>query len=465
MRLKNLLVFFLFIGNPIFGQIEKNNNDINKEIIALKNKISTTTNDSIKVEILNNLGTLFYSIKKDDSSFLNFTNAYHLAKKIDNYKLKISSAHNLMSINSNLGNFSEAVNIGIEMIKECEKKEDIDYVIYFLINIHDIYRLAKDPTNQIEYSLKARELAKKHESEYAKSILLDYATIGDDYQSAGKLDSALHYFNLDYQLALKDSTHGFNITYSNLGEINLRLKNYDIALNYFKKAMNYFDAEFAKGQTNEISYPELLLETSKAYHEIGRKDSAIRYARLCYNYANKMNSNEYLKSSSENLYTLFEEFKQYDSAFFYQNTYIKLKDKLYNEEKTRKLEYVSIQQRIDEEKRMEDKELQEENRKKNLTLAAIGIFIPFFISLLFVISKWGKRKSKWLTSMGIASLLMLFEFISLLIHPYIEKITHENIGLMYVILLLIASTLVPLHHKMESFIKNKFSNSSSNSHH
>jgi hypothetical protein len=460
----NILVLFLIIVNPIYGQ-EKNNKTPEKEIAELKAKFTTTKSDSIKIDILNNIGTLYYSIKKDDSSFLNFTNAFHLANKIDNYKLKITSAHNLMSINSNLGNFFEAVNIGLEMIKECEKKEDVDYILYFLISIHDTYRLAKDPKNQIEYSLKAIELAKKHESNYAKSILYDYATLGDDYQSVGKLDSALHYFNLDYQLALKDSTHGFNITYSNLGEINLRLKNYDIALNYFKKAMSYFDVEYANGQTNEISFPELLLETSKVFNEMGRKDSAIRYARLCYSYANKMNSNEYLKSSSENLYTLFEEKKQYDSAFFYQNIYIKLKDKLYNEEKTRKLEYVSIQQKIDEEKRLEEIELQEENRKKNLTLAAIGIFIPFFISMLFVISKWGKRKSKWLTSMGIASLLMLFEFISLLIHPYIEKITHENIGLMYVILLLIASTLVPLHHKMESFIKNKFSHTSSNSEH
>jgi CDP-diglyceride synthetase len=74
-----------------------------------------------------------------------------------------------------------------------------------------------------------------------------------------------------------------------------------------------------------------------------------------------------------------------------------------------------------------------------------------------LVSKWGKKKSSILTSMGIASLLMLFEFISLLIHPYIEKLTHHNIGLMYIILLILASALVPLHHKMESVIKKKLS--------
>jgi hypothetical protein len=453
-------ISFLYIGILIVLSSWGQNSitpDPSKSIIYLKQKLSVEKNDSLKVAYLSQIGTSFYEIKKDDSSFLYFNHAYELAKKIDNYKLLINSAKNLIDINTNLGNFSEAVNLGLETIKECEKQKDKDYVLYFLLSIHDTYRLAKDSKNQIEYTLKAIELAKTHNSNYAKSILTDYATIGDDYQSAGQLDSALLYFNKDYELALKDKEHGFNITYTNLGEINLRLKNYDIAILYFKKAINYFPAEFASGMTNEINYPELLLETSKAYSAIGNYDSALHFGRKSYAYAGQMNSNQFLKDGAENLYTLFEHAKKYDSAFYYQNIYIKLKDNLYNDEKTRKLEYVSIQQRIEEEKKQAEIEHQEEERKKNLTLAAIGIFIPFFISLLFLVSKWGKKKSSILTSMGIASLLMLFEFISLLIHPYIEKLTHHNIGLMYIILLILASALVPLHHKMESVIKKKLS--------
>ncbi len=453
-------IIIICLGSLIFHASWGQNSaqpDPNKTIQEFKHKLSIEKNDSVKVLYLNQIGNTFYENKKDDSSFLYFNYAYELAKKIDNYKLLINSAKNLIDINTNLGNFSEAVNLGLETIKECEKQKDKDYILYFLLSIHDTYRLAKDSKNQIEYTLKAIELAKTHNSNYAKSILTDYATIGDDYQSAGQLDSALLYFNKDYEQALKDKEHGFNITYTNLGEINLRLKNYDIAILYFKKAINYFPAEFANGMTNEINYPELLLETSKAYAAIGNYDSALYYGRKSYTYAGQMNSNQFLKDGAENLYTLFEHNKKYDSAFFYQNIYIKLKDNLYNDEKTRKLEYVSIQQRIEEEKKLAEIEHQKEERNKNLALAAIGIFIPFFISLLFLVSKWGKKKSSILTSMGIASLLMLFEFISLFIHPYIEKLTHHNIFLMYIILLLLASALVPLHHKMESLIKKKLS--------
>jgi hypothetical protein len=52
---------------------------------------------------------------------------------------------------------------------------------------------------------------------------------------------------------------------------------------------------------------------------------------------------------------------------------------------------------------------------------------------------------------------MFFEFISLLIHPYVQEYTHHNVALMYIVLLTIASGLVPLHHKLESYVKEKLS--------
>ena len=101
-----------------------------------------------------------------------------------------------------------------------------------------------------------------------------------------------------------------------------------------------------------------------------------------------------------------------------------------------------------------------EERNNNLILAAIGFFIPVFITFLYLIVKRSKKKSKLIASLGIASLLMLFEFISLLIHPFIEKYSGHNVFIMYLILLTIASALVPLHHKMEAYVKNSFANTS-----
>jgi hypothetical protein len=145
-----------------------------------------------------------------------------------------------------------------------------------------------------------------------------------------------------------------------------------------------------------------------------------------------------------------------DSAFKYENIYSLIQDSLFNNEMIRNLQIASIKEEIRQQKIIENLRLEKEEREQNLILAAIAVFIPTFLILIFLISKWSHRKSKLITSLGVASLLMLFEFISLLIHPYVQKLTNHSIVLMYIILLTIASILVPLHHKLESIIKNKF---------
>ncbi len=57
--------------------------------------------------------------------------------------------------------------------------------------------------------------------------------------------------------------------------------------------------------------------------------------------------------------------------------------------------------------------------------------------------------------MGLLALLMLFEFIAMVIHPYIEEWTHDIPVLMLLVLVAVASLLVPLHHKLEHWVKEK----------
>lgn len=57
--------------------------------------------------------------------------------------------------------------------------------------------------------------------------------------------------------------------------------------------------------------------------------------------------------------------------------------------------------------------------------------------------------------MGLFGLLMLFEFISLFLHPYIEALTHHTPIYMLLILVGIAAIILPLHHKLEHLVKEK----------
>src|SRR5580658_5170851 len=62
---------------------------------------------------------------------------------------------------------------------------------------------------------------------------------------------------------------------------------------------------------------------------------------------------------------------------------------------------------------------------------------------------------KLVAFLGILLLLVLFEFINLLVHPFLESATHDSPILMLLALVVIAALLVPLHHRLEKWATHK----------
>ena len=52
-------------------------------------------------------------------------------------------------------------------------------------------------------------------------------------------------------------------------------------------------------------------------------------------------------------------------------------------------------------------------------------------------------------------MLAVFEFINLLIHPYLETFTNNSPVWMLLVLIVIGALLIPLHHRLEKWIKEK----------
>ena len=54
--------------------------------------------------------------------------------------------------------------------------------------------------------------------------------------------------------------------------------------------------------------------------------------------------------------------------------------------------------------------------------------------------------------MGIISLLFLFEFLTLLLHPLVKELTHHIPILELLVFVGVAALLVPAHHKLEQIL-------------
>ena len=78
-----------------------------------------------------------------------------------------------------------------------------------------------------------------------------------------------------------------------------------------------------------------------------------------------------------------------------------------------------------------------------------------FIILFLLFSRTVIANEKWISFFGIVALLIVFEFLNLLLHPFLEGITNHSPVLMLLALVCIAALLVPLHHKLEKWAKTK----------
>ena len=145
-----------------------------------------------------------------------------------------------------------------------------------------------------------------------------------------------------------------------------------------------------------------------------------------------------------------------DSALFFMTMAMTAKDSLNSQENQKKIQMLTFTENLRQMEIAEQKKKDAETRKRNLELSGIAIFIPLFLLVVLLMGR-KKVKSRTIEFLGILGLLFLFEFIVLLVHPYIGHWTHESPIWMLLILAAIAAVLVPLHHRSESWIKKKLS--------
>jgi hypothetical protein len=102
----------------------------------------------------------------------------------------------------------------------------------------------------------------------------------------------------------------------------------------------------------------------------------------------------------------------------------------------------------------EQKRLEREERFKQLQMLLIAIFIPGFFLLTLVLSRVNVP-IKVIRILGVLSLLFLFEYLTLMLHPTVASLTHHTPVFEILIFVALAAILIPLHHKLEHWFIHK----------
>jgi hypothetical protein len=91
-------------------------------------------------------------------------------------------------------------------------------------------------------------------------------------------------------------------------------------------------------------------------------------------------------------------------------------------------------------------------RKKNIQLTVLGASLIIFIIVFLLLSRSVIVRSGLVKFLGVVALLLVFEFISLFLHPYIVHFTDHSPLWTFIIMVCIAAMLVPVHRRLEEWV-------------
>jgi hypothetical protein len=109
---------------------------------------------------------------------------------------------------------------------------------------------------------------------------------------------------------------------------------------------------------------------------------------------------------------------------------------------------------------VEDLKIDQQILSHNISQLQSGIvMMDSMITILdntsLISNNTGVANQKLISFFGVLGLLVVFEFINLVIHPWLAAVTHESPILMLLALVFIDSLLIPLHHRLEHWIKER----------
>lgn len=348
----------------------------------------------------------------------------------------------------NIGNYPRALEYHLQKLKIEEKRNNPRNRGSVLINIGIVYVLEQEYPKALFYYRKADSVITRNNVE---DLLYQVKlNLGDAYDKLNLLDSAFHYYNLSLQRAkVIGNNYYAGISKIGLGHYYRKKGNFDSSATNYRTAINILTEN-----NDDFLLCETTLGFAKLFKQNNQLDSARHYAAESINIAKRGSflSNEL--DAAEFLKNYYKEEKNIDSAFAYYSIVQTLNDSINSKTKVRDLQILSINEQTRQLQLEEDKRIAAKERSQQLQMLFIALFIPAFFVLTLLLSRV-RIPIRVIKVLGILSLLIFFEFLTLLLHPTVKEITHHTPVLEMLIFVAIASILIPLHHRIEHWLIEK----------
>jgi len=319
---------------------------------------------------------------------------------------------------------------------------DIAGTYYSLKNIDEFFTFTKNG---------GENLPDKSSPKYDYMLVQYQRNMGIVYMEKNQLDSALSYAQAAVQTSDRLKLNTFQLQALHLlGTINAKMNENELADVYFKKARALADT--IKSELRKMAffqrYIPFLIKNNRMEEAKAQTEKLWILSGQIPNLNFKLTATTYKKE-------LFDKLNNTDSAYYYSKIESAIRELIFNQDNQNIIQALAFREqlRIIEDTAKKSEEAQQ--RKENIQYALIALGILTLLIFYLLLSRSFITNTKLIEFFGVIALLIVFEFLNLLLHPFLERVTHHSPILMLLALVSIAALLVPLHHRVEKWATSK----------
>jgi len=379
--------------NPRLGLVY--NTTRNRNIDSLRQVLTETTIDSLRVDVLIEIAWVYLFQQKRDSAFVNAQQAFDLANKIKYLRGEFGARTQLATVFKDAGDYSKALNLALQNLKMAEQYNDTlrAYFMYRLLSF--TYIESNDLQKVREYAQKNRQLIHSGFFKNEKDILL-YSQLGyvnilaEAFERLNQLDSAIYYRRISYQNALSlGDNETLAIASGGFASILAKTKRYDEAFHVYLATMTY-----AKASRRYDFIADCHLGIAELFLQKNQFDSSLYYGHLAFEAFHRFQLPVYEMRAASFLNVLFVKRNQTDSAYKYLTIVSRFRDSLFNQEKLRQVQNISLNEFL-REKQIEDaKEKARQEYETRLKFYGLIGGLIVLLSIAFILYRNSRQKQK-----------------------------------------------------------------------
>jgi len=353
---------------------------------SIANRISYTTNDTLKLKGSIDLAKYFIEVNADSCSFW-ANRALQLAKQFENTEIDAQVFKDMGQIFFQLENYGRSISYYFEALRIHEKANDTILLISDQFNIALIYdKLGENQKAQDYYmlALKNYNLIYSDSPERVRKFPIGriYNNLGITYHNFKQYDKALEYYNKAIKVSEETKNDvALSFVYNNIGLVYQETRDYKIALTFFEKALSI------KKQQNDREGEALTLSYfAECYSRMGDTGNAIEYNQQALQIANEVKATNLQMVIAGNLINQYANVKNFEKSYEMHLKYKELSDSLDLQKSNQTATMLDMQYKFDKEQR----ELELANQKRffwNLTISGLLFVALVVFTLLFFLAR------------------------------------------------------------------------------